>query len=141
MQSTNTLVKLSDLDHVIADPDDDIRGRTVRDANGEDLGKVDDLLVDAKQRKVRFLRVESGGVLGIGATPSFIPIEAVTDVDEEVHINQSANTVADAPRYDPELVERPQTDYYDRVYGYYGYVPFWGPGYVPPSRPMPRGLW
>ena len=28
-----------------------------------------------------------------------------------------------------------------RVYGYYGYTPFWGPGYIPPTRPMPRRLW
>jgi hypothetical protein len=60
----------------------------VRDAHGEDLGKVDDLLVDAGEGKVRFIRVESGGVLGTGATPSFI---------------------AEAPHYDPEIVEPPQT--------------------------------
>jgi hypothetical protein len=65
----------------------------------------------------------------------------VTEVDDEVLINQSASKVADAPRYDPDIVEPSQTDYYDRVYGYYGYAAFWGPGYVPPARPTPRGLW
>jgi sporulation protein YlmC with PRC-barrel domain len=139
--NATTLVKLSDTNRVIADPVDDIRGRTVRDAHGEDLGKVDDLLVDVGEGKVRFIRVENGGVLGIGATPSFIPVEAVTEVGDEVLINQSASKVADAPRYDPDIVEPAQTDYYDRVYGHYGYVPFWGPGYVPPARPTPRGLW
>ena len=39
-QHTPTLVRLSDTDRVIADPTDDIRGRTVRDRDGEDLGKV-----------------------------------------------------------------------------------------------------
>lgn len=140
-RNTATLVKLSDVNEIIADPADDIRGRTVRDADGADLGKVDDLLVDTNERKVRFLRVESGGVLGIGATPSFIPVEAVTEVDDEVHITESAGRVAEAPRYDPDIVEPPETDYYDRVYGYYGYTPFWGPGYIPPARPTPRGLW
>lgn len=139
-RNTATLVKLSDLSEIIADPSDDIRGRTVRDTQGEDLGKVDDLLVDTAEGKVRFLCVESGGVLGIGATPSFIPVEAVTDIDEEVRISESAQRVAEAPRYDPDIVEPPETNYYDRVYGYYGYTPFWGPGYVPPARPMPRGL-
>jgi hypothetical protein len=41
MQSTTTQVRLGDLDDVIADPDD-ILGHTVRDVNGEDLGKIDD---------------------------------------------------------------------------------------------------
>jgi sporulation protein YlmC with PRC-barrel domain len=140
-RKTATLVKLSDLKEVIANPADDIRGRTVRDAEGEDVGKVDDLLVDTGEAKVRFLRVESGGILGIGATPSFIPVEAVTDIDDEVRIDVSASKVAEAPRYDPDIVEPAETDYYDRVYGYYGYAPFWGPGYVRPARPMPRGLW
>lgn len=140
-QNTAILVNLSDTDRVIADPADDIRGRTVRDPHGEDLGKVDDLLVDTDAGKIRFLRVESGGVLGIGATHVFIPVEAVTEVGEEIRINQSAGKVAGAPRYDPEVVEASATDYYDQVYGYYGYPPFWGAGYVPPGRPLPPGLW
>jgi sporulation protein YlmC with PRC-barrel domain len=143
-QHMPTLVRLSDTDRVVADPIDDIRGRTVRDRDGEDLGKVDDLLVDTTEDRVRFLRVKSGGILGLGATPVFIPVEAVTNVGEEVHIDHSAAKVAEAPRYDPEIREgmRPDdTDYYNSIYGYYGYAPFWAPGYMPPGRPMPRGLW
>ena len=143
-QHTPTLVRLSDTDRVIADPTDDIRGRTVRDRDGEDLGKVDDLLVDTTEDRVRFLRVESGGILGLGATPVFIPVEAVTEVAEEIRIDQSAAKVADAPRYDPDIREGMQpddTEYYGGIYGHYGYAPFWAPGYVPSGRPIPRGLW
>ncbi|MCM4083826.1 PRC-barrel domain-containing protein [Paractinoplanes hotanensis] len=86
-----TLVRMKDSDKTIADPDRDIRGRTVRDRTGEDIGKVDDLLIDTEQEKIRFLRVEHGGLLGIGATPSFIPIDAITDVTgDEVRIDRSA---------------------------------------------------
>jgi sporulation protein YlmC with PRC-barrel domain len=132
------LVRLTDTDHVFADPADDVRGRTVRDPNGTDLGTVKDLLVDAEEKKVRFLRVESGGVLGIGAVASFIPVETIVgtggETGDEVRIDQSAAKVAEAPRYDPELVEAPPIDYYESVYTHYGYPPFWGPGYVPPGR-------
>jgi sporulation protein YlmC with PRC-barrel domain len=143
-ERAQTLVRLSDTERMTADPTDDIRGRTVRDRDGEDLGKVDDLLIDNSENKVRFLRVESGGILGLGATPVFIPVEAVTDVGEEVRIDQSAEKVAEAPRYDPDLREglpADDADFYGRVYGYYGYAPFWAPGYIPPSRPLPPGLW
>ena len=36
-------------------------------------------------------------------------------------------SVVGAPRYDPELVDR---RYLDDLYSHYGYVPYWGPGYV-----------
>ncbi|MFG1928857.1 PRC-barrel domain-containing protein [Cryptosporangium sp. NPDC048952] len=94
----------------------------VRDRDGEKIGKVDDLLVDADERRVRFLRVESGGILGFGATPSFVPAEAVTRIDEDVHVDQSGKAVADAPAYDPEL-----TDDIGCCSNLYGYSPFWGP--------------
>ncbi|GAA0910643.1 hypothetical protein GCM10009557_85040 [Virgisporangium ochraceum] len=113
----------------------------MRDPDGAELGTVKDLLVDLAEKKVRFVSVESGGLLGIGATVSFVPVEAVVDVDDEVRVDQTAAKVAEAPSYDPDLVEAPPIDYYESVYGHYGYPPFWGPGYVPPGRPMPRGLW
>lgn len=130
-----SLIKLGDTDQTVADPADDIRGRKVRDMTGEDIGKIDDLLIDSQERKVRLLRIEHGGILGFGATPSFIPVDAITRItDDEVHINQSRQRVADAPPYDPDLVD--ETAYYSNVYGYYGLPPFWGAGYVYPGYPM-----
>jgi sporulation protein YlmC with PRC-barrel domain len=131
------LRKLSDTGRTVADPADDIRGRTVKDIQGEEIGTVDDLLVDSDEEKVRFLRVEHGGILGFGATPSFVPVDAVTAVtDDEVRIDQSRERVAQAPPYDPELAD--ETDYYGSLYGHYGYPPFWYPGYVYPGYPPRR---
>jgi hypothetical protein len=59
-----------------------------------------------------------------------IPIEAITD--DTVRIDQTRRHVEDAPRYDPQL-ERER--YWSDVYAYYGYAPYWGPGYVYPARP------
>jgi sporulation protein YlmC with PRC-barrel domain len=141
MRPAAILVRLSDTNSVIADPGDDVRGRTVRDRNGSELGMVEDLLVDDDAGKVRFLRVEHGGILGFGATPSFIPVEAVTRVAEEVHVDRSASAVAAAPRYDPDVVDLADPraiDYYQGLYGYYGYPPFWAPEFVPPPVRRPR---
>lgn len=68
-----TIHKLSETGNTITPAADDIRGRTVKDKNGEAIGKVHDLLIDDQERKVRFLLVEHGGVLGFGRTISFIP--------------------------------------------------------------------
>jgi sporulation protein YlmC with PRC-barrel domain len=132
--NTAALVRLSDSGRTVEDPAEDVRGRTVRDHNGEDLGMIEDLLVDTDAGKVRFLRVEHGGILGFGATPSFIPVDAVSRVTpDEVHLARSRDEIAGAPRYDPELVD--QQPYYDSLYGHYGYLPYWGVGYVYPGFP------
>jgi sporulation protein YlmC with PRC-barrel domain len=140
-----TLVRLTDTEKAISDPADDIRGRTVCDRNGQDLGSIEDLLIDSAEGKVRLLRVESDGILGLGATSTFIPVEAVREIsDEKVRIDRSADVVAGAPRYDPEVVDASETggtEYYRDVYNYYGYPPFWAPGYVPPGRSPLTGRW
>jgi hypothetical protein len=74
---TNTSIrKLSDTGSTITPAADDIRGRTVKDKDGDAIGNVHDLLIDDGERKVRFLLVEHGGFLGFGRTNSFIPVDA-----------------------------------------------------------------
>lgn len=133
-QDNATLSTLTDFGETVADAADDIRGRKVKDKDGNDLGKVDDLLIDDRERKVRFMRVEHGGFLGLGETKSFIPIDAITRITvDDVYIDHSRDHVASAPRYDPDLVE--DRTYYANLYGHYGYTPFWGAGYSYPPYP------
>lgn len=69
--------------------------------------------------------------MGIGEKKSYIPVDAVASVAEDhISIDPTRDQVADAPEYNPELVD--QSVYYDRLYTHYGYAPFWGPGYVYP---------
>jgi sporulation protein YlmC with PRC-barrel domain len=113
------LVELDDVGKTVADKDEDIRGRHVIDKDGHTLGKIDALLIDDKERKVRFFQVESGGFLGLGEKKSLIPIDTIVSIDaDEVHIDQPGATVAAAP-----------------IYGHYGIMPFWGFGYVYPPYP------
>jgi sporulation protein YlmC with PRC-barrel domain len=128
-----TLLRLSDTDLTLADRTEDIRGRNVMDLSGEELGEVDDLLIDDQEHKVRFLQVASGGFLGLGATKFLIPVEAITRITADtVYINQRREHVAGAPRYDPALIDE---RYVSDVYGHYGYPPYWGPGYKYPPYP------
>ena len=128
-----SLVRLSDSDWTLADPAEDIRGRDVIDTTGEELGEVDDLFIDDRERKVRFLEVSTGGFLGLGATKFLLPVEAITRITEDtVYVNQSRERVAGAPRYDPTLIDE---RYVSDLYGHYGYPPYWGPGYKYPPFP------
>jgi sporulation protein YlmC with PRC-barrel domain len=104
MPDLATLSLLRDSDLTVADPDEDIRGRTVKDKDGKEMGRIDDLLFDADVQRVRFLRVESGGFLGMGETTVFVPIDAITMItDVDVWINQSDDHVARESEYDPHL--------------------------------------
>ena len=127
-----SLYMLGDRGQTVDGTMNDVRGRQVKDKNGEDIGKVADLLVDQREHKIRFLLVEHGGFLGLGQKKSLIPVDAVTKVtDDEVSVDQSREYVAAAPGYSPELVDdRP---YQSNLYDHYGYAPFWGGGYMYPG--------
>ena len=131
---TGVLHRLKDSNFQVADPRGDIRGRKVLDSAGDEIGKVDDLLIDDREGRVRFIEVAFGGFLGLGETKVLLPVETVTGVrDEHVEVNQDRARLMGAPKYDPELVEHP---YLSQLYGYYGYrTPFWDPAYIYPRYP------
>ncbi len=131
---TTTLVRLKDTDLTV-EPKDDIRGMTVVDRDDEEIGTVDTLVIDEQETRVRFLEVGSGGFLGIGEEKRLIPVDAVVRIDEDaVRVDTTREAVRGGPAYDPEVVEH-EPEYFGGLYGYYGYSPFWAPGYVYP-RPF-----
>jgi sporulation protein YlmC with PRC-barrel domain len=135
-QKKGALLKLSDTNLTLGDPEEDVRGRKAIDRDGEDIGTVEDLFVDDEENKVRFLQIGSGGFLGIGERKFLIPVDAITRIDaDHVHVDQTREHVAGAPEYDPEVTPEPDYNYYEGVYGYYGYPTYWGAGYAYPPYP------
>ncbi len=135
--SNVTLYRLSDTEMMVAHSGEDIRGRKVLDSAGDEIGVVDDLLIDDREKKVRFLRVATGGFLGLAATKILIPVDAITLVHtDHIHIDRTREHMSGAPTYDPEIIKLDQ-EYLERVYGYYGFGPFWGAGYIYPPYPNP----
>jgi sporulation protein YlmC with PRC-barrel domain len=135
--TASTLRRLHDIGETVARPDDDVRGRKVLDNAGKHIGTVDGLMVDDAENKVRFLRVECGGFLGLGATHVMIPVDAITSITHDaVIIDRDGKHLHGAPRYDPMLVTKPDERYWDAIYGYYGYEPYWHDGYRYPPYPF-----
>ena len=141
------LLSLNDESLTLGDQAEDVRTYTVIDRDGEDIGKVDDLLVDDVGRKVRFLQIKEGGFLGIGGRTFLIPVDAVARIeDDTVYVDQKGEHVGAGPTYDP-IVAREDAwresayrdgGYYEGLYGHYGYTPFWAPGYAYPGFPFYR---
>lgn len=128
------LYRLGDMNLVVADRSEDIRGRKVVDRAAEEIGTVEDLLVDDREQKVRFMEIGTGGFLGLGETKFLMPIDAIIKIEADtIHVDQTRERVAGAPRYAPELVSDQR--HWEELYGYYGYAPFWGPDYVYPLLP------
>jgi uncharacterized protein YrrD len=108
----------------------------VKDQDGNDLGKVDDLLMDPQENKVRFLVLASGGFLGIGETNSFIPVDAISRITpDKVHLDKNGTTWRQRLSMTPTSIE--ERDFYQNIYSYYGYASYWTPGYVYPAYPFP----
>lgn len=130
MNETATLVRLEDTDLTLADLADDVRGQPVIDSNGDEVGEVEGLVIDQDERRVRLLQVASGGFLGMGKQKVLVPVDAVTAVDDAVHVDADRERVARGPAYDPELVldQTTTTGFYD----YYGFAPYWNAGYINP---------
>lgn len=130
---TASLIKLGDSDRMVSDPAQDIRGRRVHDRDGDDLGRIADLLIDHDQGRVRMLQVEHGGLLGIGATATFLPVEAITRIEDDiVYVGEPRERIAGAPPYDPDLVDA--NEYFEEIYRHYGYLPYTGTGFIYPTH-------
>ena len=128
-----SLSRLHDIDRTVSASDEDIRGRMVKDKDGRDIGKIEHLLIDDAEQKIRFMEIASGGFLHLGETKSFIPVEAITRITaDDVYISPSREHVAGAPRYDPDLVAN-DPGYLLDLYPYYGYSTVGYP-YTSPAR-------
>src|SRR5215475_14554769 len=107
IEKTAKLIRLSDTELTIANPAEDIRGRAVVDRDGEDLGEVEDLLIDEPEKRVRLLEAASGGFLGLGKTKFLLPVEAITRIsDDTVYVNQTRQYSAGAPTTILTLIHR-----------------------------------
>jgi sporulation protein YlmC with PRC-barrel domain len=125
----DVLVKLTDVNLTVSDPNQDIRNRKVIDQDKESIGYVSGLFIDQDERKVRMLQVAAGGFLGLGERHFLIPVEAISSITPDaVRINQTRERIVNSPAYDPKLDQIRSRAFWEPYYGYYGYAPYWGGG-------------
>jgi sporulation protein YlmC with PRC-barrel domain len=131
------LIRLVDAGLTVAHPAQDVRERRVVTTIGEELGRVDALLFDPLRRRVRYLRVAAGGVLGLGARRVLIPCTAVVRVDgDAVVIDRRRGRRPGHTGYDPALaVERCWLDDH-----FLACAPFWSRLVLDPVLGLPHPL-
>ena len=100
----------------------------VTNENGEDLGKVEDIMVDLETGKISFVVISTGGMLGRDNRLFAVPWEAmkVSLHDKKFILNVTKETMSNAPSFNknawPDLSN---LGWLREVYAYYGYQPYW----------------
>ena len=105
-----------------------IKGDDVVNAQGEDLGNIDDLMIDLERGRVAYAVLSFGGFLGMGDKLFAIPWEAMT-VDQDnkrLVLNVDKELLKKAPGFDknnwPDMAD---PAWGTELHSYYGYRPYW----------------
>jgi len=103
------LQELGGSDFEIADGQPDIRGWDVKDASGQRIGEIDDLIFDTESRKVRYMKIDlEGNVLDLEPRDVLVPIglAQLHDDDDDVILNNvTADQLRSLPEYDDDNLE------------------------------------
>jgi sporulation protein YlmC with PRC-barrel domain len=103
-------------------------GDGVVNPQGEDLGKIEELMIDLNSGRVSYCVLSFGGFMGMGDKLFAIPWEAVTvDTDRKVFVlNVEKEVLEKAPGFDknnwPDIGD---VSWLTGIYEYYGYRPYW----------------
>jgi sporulation protein YlmC with PRC-barrel domain len=81
-----------------------LAGDSVRNSAGEDLGKVDEIMIDIPSGRVAYAVLSFGGVLGMGNKLFAVPWSALTvDEDEKCFVlDVNQKTLESAPGFDKD---------------------------------------
>lgn len=105
-----------------------LAGDRVRNSAGEDLGKIEEIMIDVQSGRVAYAVLSFGGFLGMGSKLFAIPWNAFT-IDEQNHefvINVDKAALENAPGFDkdnwPDMADQ---TWGSQIYSHYGYKPYW----------------
>ena len=105
-----------------------LKGDNVVNHQGEDLGKIEEIMIDLDRGRIAYAVLSFGGFLGMGDKLFAIPWQAFTvdTAQKRLVLNAKKELLEKATGFDksnwPNMAE---TGWGTTVYGYYGYKPYW----------------
>ena len=105
-----------------------LAGDSVRNAAGEDLGKIDEIMIDIPSGRVAYAVLSFGGFLGMGDKLFAVPWSALkVDEDEKCFIlNVDRRTIEQAPGFDKDnWPDMSDTSFGTEMSTYYKVNPYW----------------
>ena len=105
-----------------------INGTNVVNSRGEDVGHVEDIMIDLSTGRVLYTVLSFGGILGIGNKLFAVPFQSFTidQEDEKFILDVDKDRLKNAPGFDKD--NWPQTsdiNFNNEVYSYYSVDPYW----------------
>src|ERR1035438_8682615 len=105
-----------------------LAGDEVKNSAGEDLGKVDEIMIDIVSGKVAYAVLSFGGFLGMGNKLFAVPWSALRLNEDKKHfvLDVDKKKLENAPGFDndnwPDMAD---TSWGTQISSYYGAVPYW----------------
>ena len=102
----------------------EILGTQVRDSQGEEVGKIDDLVFDAEGR-ISFAIIGYGGFLGMGQNLVAVPVNSLSNAEEPRHfvLDATKEKIQSAPLFSRKTLDEP--GWAEDIYRYFGQQPSW----------------
>nr|WKF60796.1 hypothetical protein HUO10_005318 [Paraburkholderia busanensis] len=103
-------------------------GTKVVSSDGEDIGKISDIMLDVRSGRVAYAVLSEGGFLGMGSTLHAIPWNALTlDTEQKCfHVSIAAQQIKNDPGFDkdhwPSMAD---ATWGTTVHQYYNRDPYW----------------
>ena len=97
---------------------------SVVNARGEDLGRIEDFMLDLENGSISYAVLSFGGLLGIGDKYFAVPLEALRldTANERFIMDVTKERLENAPGFDKDnWPAQPNRDFIDRVYSHYGF--------------------
>ncbi len=104
-----------------------IIGDSVRNPEGDDLGKIEDLMLDLEFGRIAYAVLSFGGFLGVGNKLFAVPWDSLTIHPEEHSfvLDADKEKMKNAPGFDKDHWPAMSRDWGAQIYDYYGYSPYW----------------
>jgi sporulation protein YlmC with PRC-barrel domain len=105
-----------------------LKGDNVVNPQGEDPGKIEDIMLDLDRGRIAYTVLSFGGFLGMGDKLFAIPWQAFTvdTANKRLILNAKKGVLEKATGFDknnwPDMAD---PAWGATVYGYYGYKPYW----------------
>lgn len=103
-------------------------GDSVRNRDGEDLGKLTEIMLDVDRGRIAYGVLESGSFLGMGGKLFAIPFEAfkVDRDDHKLVLDVDKETLRNAEGFDRnDWPDTANEAWAKRTHDYYGVSPYW----------------
>ena len=109
----------------------DVKGHKVVNKNAEDLGKIEDYMLDLETGRMAYAVLSFGGFLGMGEKLFAIPWSAFNvqlfENDLRIVLNVDKEILTKAQGFDKGHLPLSYSQL-SSVYTYYGYKPYWQTG-------------